>query len=230
MELNYIISIIDRKKMKIISQIYDEVGVRFEHSSLCHGSTKSDLIDKYGIEATDKGIVYGVGNGPATKEYFKKASEQLKVDIPGNGIIVTIPIKSVKGGRTVAYMANNQLPNSQSSQTKQKKTPKYDHEMIVVILNEGYTDMVMEAARSAGASGGTILHAKGTGSKNTEKFFGVSLANEKEIIYIVSEQKIKADIMNSIDEKCGVNTEIGAICFSLPVTNAIGIRHWSKNK
>ena len=229
MELNYIISIIDRKKMKTISKMYGEAGIQLEHSSLCHGTTKSELIDKYGLEATDKGIVYGTGNSEATKDYIKKASEKLMIDVPGNGLIVTIPIKSVKGGRTMAYMANNRLPKTHLSKMREKRSPKYDYEMIVVILNEGYTDMVMEAARSAGASGGTVLHAKGTGSKNAEKFFGVSLASEREIIYIVSEKKIKADIMNNIDQKCGVNTEAGAICFSLPVTNAIGIRHWSKH-
>ena len=228
MELNYIISIIDRKKMKTISKMYDEVGIQLEHSSLCHGSTKSELIDKYGIEATDKGIVYGTGNSEATKDYIKKANEQLMIDVPGNGLIVTIPIKSVKGGRTMAYMANNHLPKNHLSKMREKRIPKFDYEMIVIILNEGYTDMVMEAARSAGASGGTVLHAKGTGSKNAEQFFGVSLANEREIIYIVAEKKIKTDIMNNIDQKCGVNTEVGAICFSLPVTNAIGIRHWIK--
>ena len=181
MELNYIISIIDRKKMKTVSKMYGEVGIQLEHSSLCHGSTKSELIDKYGIEATDKGIVYGTGNSEATKDYIKKANEQLMIDVPGNGLIVTIPIKSVKGGRTMAYMANNRLPKTHLSKMREKRSPKYDYEMIVVILNEGYTDMVMEAARSAGASGGTVLHAKGTGSKNAEKFFGVSLASEREI-------------------------------------------------
>ena len=99
MELNYIISIIDRKKMKTISKMYDEVGIQLEHSSLCHGSTKSELIDKYGIEATDKGIVYGTGNSEATKDYIKKASEQLMIDVPGNGLIVTIPTTLPSAGR-----------------------------------------------------------------------------------------------------------------------------------
>ena len=60
----------------------------------------------------------------------------------------------------------------------------FDYELIVVILNEGHSDMVMDAARSAGAGGGTVLHAKGTGAIGTEKFFGVTLANEKDVIYI----------------------------------------------
>lgn len=222
MELNFIITIIDRRKMDIVSSIFNGVGVQMELSLLCHGSTKSSIIDKYGIESTDKGIVYGVGNHQATINYIKKASEELMIDVPGNGLILTIPIKSVKGGRTVAYLAKNNLKSN-----KKQTAPKYNHEMIVTILNEGYSDAVMDAARSAGASGGTVIHAKGTNTKETEKFFGVSLANEREIIYIVTDSDKKADIMNNIDKECGVTTEVGAICFSLPVTSAIGIRNYS---
>ena len=145
------------------------------------------------------------------------------IDVPGNGLLLTIPIKSVKGGRTVAYLANNNIKSKNHT-----SEPKFNYEMIVVILNEGYTDDVMNAARNAGASGGTVLHAKGTGSKNAEKFFGVSLANEKEIIYIVAKSDEKADIMNNIDKECGVLTDAGAICFSLPVTSAIGLRNWKE--
>lgn len=230
MELNLIINIIERKKMSLVSSLFEEVGVQSEFSHLCYGSTQSSRnyytkeskIDKYRMEVTDKGIVYGIGNHQATKDYIEKAVGKLLIDVPGNGLLVTIPIKSVKGGRTVAYLANNKL------KTNNKKTePKFNHEMIVVILNEGFTDAVMTAARAAGASGGTVIHAKGTNTKETEKFFGVSLANEREIIYIVTDSDKKADIMNNIDKECGVTSEVGAICFSLPVTNAIGIRNYN---
>lgn len=223
MELNYIITIIDRKRMKDVSKIFESVGVQMEHSSLCHGTSKNYIVDKYGIEATDKGIVYGIGNSESTKEYMIEARDKFMIDVPGNGLLLTIPIKSVKGGRTVAYLANNNIKSKNHT-----SEPKFNYEMIVVILNEGYTDDVMNAARNAGASGGTVLHAKGTGSKNAEKFFGVSLANEKEIIYIVAKSDEKADIMNNIDKECGVLTDAGAICFSLPVTSAIGLRNWKK--
>ena len=60
----------------------------------------------------------------------------------------------------------------------------FSHELIMAIMNEGYSDTVMDAARSAGAGGGTVLHAKGTGRARAEKFFGVSLADEKDVVYI----------------------------------------------
>lgn len=65
------------------------------------------------------------------------------------------------------------------------------HELIVVILNQGYVDLVMDAARDAGAYGGTVIHAKGTGMEQAEKFMGVSLAAEKEMIFIVAKKSRK---------------------------------------
>ena len=101
---------------------------------------------------------------------------------------------------------------------------KFEHELIIVILNEGYADFVMDAARSAGAGGGTVLHAKGTGSKRGERFFGVSLADEKDMIYIVAYSDEKAKIMKAINEQAGPGSKAGAICFSLPISSVAGLR------
>ena len=101
---------------------------------------------------------------------------------------------------------------------------KFEHELITVIANEGHTDEVMDAARSAGAAGGTVLHAKGTGAQRAEKFLGVSLADEKEVVLIVSKAGEKAAIMKAIADNCGVGTPSGAISFSLPISSVAGLR------
>ena len=82
----------------------------------------------------------------------------------------------------------------------------------------------MDAARAAGAGGGTVLHAKGTGSKRGEKFFGVSLADEKDMVYIIAYADEKTAIMRAINENAGPGTKAGAICFSLPVSSVAGLR------
>ena len=109
-----------------------------------------------------------------------------------------------------------QIPKSEPLQN-------YSHELILVIANEGYTDMVMDAAREAGASGGTVLHGKGTASERTEKFFGISVAQEKEMVMIVAETHQKAAIMRSVLHLAGPKTAAGAIVFSLPVSSIAGI-------
>ena len=79
-------------------------------------------------------------------------------------------------------------------------------------------------ASAAGAAGGTVLHAKGTGAKQAERFLGVSIAEEKELIIIVSKASEKAAIMKAIAENCGPGTPSGAISFSLPISAVAGLR------
>lgn len=79
-----------------------------------------------------------------------------------------------------------------------------EHELIVVISQQGYTDVIMDAARGAGAYGGTVIHAKGTAGEVANKFMGVTIADEKEIVYIVSKANEKNAIMKAIMEQAGL--------------------------
>ena len=84
------------------------------------------------------------------------------------------------------------------------------------------------AARSAGAPGGTVLHAKGTGAGYAEKFFGVSLAEEKDVVLIAAKAGNKAAIMQAVAEKAGPDMPAGAIAFSLPVSAVAGLRDFEE--
>ena len=98
------------------------------------------------------------------------------------------------------------------------------HELIIVISEQGYTNLIMDAARAAGAHGGTVIHAKGTGMEAAEKFMGVSLAAEKEIVFIVAKTEEKNAIMQAIMKDAGPDSKAKAITFSLPVTDTAGLR------
>ena len=75
-----------------------------------------------------------------------------------------------------------------------------------------------------GAGGGTVIHAKGTGLEKAEKFLGVSIVNEKEIIFIVTKAADKNGIMKSIMQKTGLQSEAKSVVFSIPVTDTAGLR------
>ena len=99
-----------------------------------------------------------------------------------------------------------------------------DDELLVAIANQGYIDTVMDAARSAKAGGGTVIHAKGTGMELAKKYLGVSLVEEKEVILIVTKSREKNQIMKAIMEQAGLDSKERTIVFSLPVTSVAGIR------
>ena len=84
--------------------------------------------------------------------------------------------------------------------------------------------MAMDAARDAGATGGTIIHARGTSRKETEDFLGISLATERDMVFIVTTSEDKSRIMTAIMENAGIDTKAGALVFSLPVTATAGFK------
>lgn len=101
---------------------------------------------------------------------------------------------------------------------------KEKYEVIVVITNEGHSETVMDAARAAGARGGTILHARGSGNKEIEKKYGIAITPQKEVLYILIKEKIRDAVMQSINKAAGIETPGQGIIFSLPVDNVSGLK------
>jgi len=98
-----------------------------------------------------------------------------------------------------------------------------DFELIVSIVNKGFTSVVMDAARLVGAKGGTIINAKGSGSHEAEKMFGITVQPEKEMVFIIAPKDVRNDIMKSIIEKAGLNSLGKGICFAMPIDDIMGV-------
>lgn len=102
--------------------------------------------------------------------------------------------------------------------------PKKDAEVIFVIINAGFSDLVMDAAKRKGARGGTILHARGTGNKEMEKFFGISVSEEKEIVMILVAKSKRDEVMSEIYKDAGLDTNGQGIAFAMPVEDVVGAK------
>lgn len=101
---------------------------------------------------------------------------------------------------------------------------KEKYEVIVVVVNEGHSDKVMDAAREAGARGGTIAHARGSGTKDIEKKYGIIITPQKEMLYILVSEAIRDQVMSAINKAVGIDTPGQGIVFSLPVDNISGLK------
>ena len=214
--MNYVITICNPKSLELLTEICS--GLELAVTTVLHGrgTAVKSMLDILGIESSEKRILFTVADGAKTQKLIELANERLYIGVPGHGMIVSVPIKSVGGGLTMAYL------NGGDENAKYTPNINYSYELIVAVTNEGMTDTVMNAARSVGAAGGTVLHGKGTGDSGDERFLNVSIAKEKEIVLIVAKADKKADIMKAVIEKAGPSTEAGTIVFSLPVSDIAG--------
>ncbi len=101
---------------------------------------------------------------------------------------------------------------------------EFKHELIVCIVNEGFSDAVMDAAKEVGATGGTVIDARGTASKEAEKLFSIVVQPQKEVVMIVVPSEIRDSVLHALYKEVGLNTAGQGIAFSLPVDNVVGIR------
>lgn len=103
-------------------------------------------------------------------------------------------------------------------------------EMILCVVNAGYSELVMDAAREEGARGGTVIHARGTANKEAEQFFHIAIQPDKEIVIILVTAEIKDKVLHAIYKSAGLKSEGNGIAFSLPVDDVVGISRPSPEK
>jgi nitrogen regulatory protein PII len=99
----------------------------------------------------------------------------------------------------------------------------FEHEVIFCIVNSGFADTVMDAAKEFGARGGTVIHARGTANNLAEKKFEIPVQPEKEVVMILVPSEIKDDILHGLYRAVGLKTPGQGIAFSLPVDAAVGL-------
>lgn len=98
---------------------------------------------------------------------------------------------------------------------------KQNKELLCCVINNGYADLVMEAAKRKGAQGGTIFHGRGTADQDTEKFFGIKISPDKEIVMIVIDKESKDEMMKEIYKDAGLDSKGQGIIFTLPIDDFI---------
>ena len=208
------ITITDRSRCGEFAAWYQEQGIPLVLTALGSGTATTEILDCLGLEATEKAVLFCVA--PHSPQLVRRAEKALWLDVPGRGILMTVPVSSIGGAAARDYLLQQEVEKSMEKEIT--------HELLVVITNQGHTDMVMDAARAAGATGGTAVHAKGTGTELAKKFFGVSIAAEKELIFILTLEETRVPIMKAIMAQAGMQTEAQSLVFSLPVSDIAGLR------
>lgn len=219
-ELYWMITVSDRHNAPRFGAFYRRCGIETALCAVGQGTAASEMLDYFGMEKREKAISFAVVTQAVWRQAKQGLQKEMMIDVPGTGIAFTVPLSSIGGKNQLAFLtAGQDFTIGEESTLKDTK-----YELLVTVANQGYTELVMDAARGAGAGGGTVIHAKGTGMERAEQFLGVSLVSEKEVLFIVVKREDKNAVMRAIMDGAGLNSKAGALVFSLPVTGTAGLR------
>ncbi len=204
--------------------LYNDEDVPLHYHLVGQGTASSEMMDILGLDGTEKGILVSFLPKNFSDDMLIKLRKALRIGSVNSGIAFTIPLTGANGfvmkrlGEiSEEYSKTHEERKVENTMTESK------YAMVAAVVDQGHGEEVMEAARSAGARGGTIIHGRQVGDETAVNFWGISLVDEKEIVMIITDNSRKLEIMKAISSNCGVNSEAKGFVVSLPVETVMGI-------
>lgn len=211
MNLKLLFVINDNEKK--INMLSEEFSLPFNTVMHGEGTASQGILDFLGLTKTEKIIYTSIIPDVLEKEILAYIKREMKVKEIGKGVAFTIPLSS----------SSKYIRDVFIDKKGDKMENKNKYHLLLTIAVEGYAEKIMDVAKKNGANGGTLIKGREVGNKNTFKFFNMKVEAEQDILLIVCKNDDKNKIMEAILSKYGANTESRAICFSLPIDNAIGV-------
>lgn len=220
-KLDALFAIVDHGLEDVLTNVFKNNDAPILLLTHGKGLAKSAVYEILGYGGPKKTVSISVQTKRMTNYLLKQLQDCIDFSKPGTGIAFTVNVSSVSSILSgICVQAEENLKIGSEDMPLTSKEP---YHLIVTIVNSGFYDQVMEAAKKAGAGGGTVVHARGLGSKEAKKYLGITIQPEKDLVLILAPKEKKLAIMESITHEVGLNTAGTGICFSLPVDSAIGL-------
>jgi nitrogen regulatory protein PII len=185
------------------------------------GAAKSAIFEILGYGESKKVVALSIQTKTMSDYLFRELQKKLEFNKPGTAVAFTIGLSSASGALLTTCRQTEEILKMGSEDMA--ATCKAPYHLVVTVISSGYFEKVMEVARAAGATGGTAIHARGLGSQKAMKYLGITIHPEKELVLILVKQENRLAIMETITRELGLNMAGMGICFSLPVTDALGL-------
>lgn len=224
--VKFLIGIVNKEDELRFTEIINECATAVHFSGVGHGTARNSYMNYFGLGEIEKRITMSLIPASAEHNILSAVGHGLKLYLVGRGIAFTVPLSGISSIIDSAILSGVDKPDKPSGRRapiSKKKEKEIMHELVIAVVNTKYTDAAIEAARAAGATGATVFHTKSINNQRAEQSIGTTLNRETESIFFLTTLEYKTKIMEAVRDVAGLKTEGGAVIFSLPVDDLVGI-------
>ena len=214
--MQLLVSIVERGKGLHLIEHYKSFKLLHHNQAAGRGTASSHLLAALGFGTSERDIVLTFGPRDTVRQLMDHLRDEDRSKLDARGIAFSLNISGMNAIMAVCLSRLEEL-EPERGETSMEHNVTAHHSLILVVVNQGYTDAVMDTARTVGARGGTVIRARWTGAGEVEKFVGITLQAEKEVLAIVAVDEDRNAIMEAIDKGHGLRTPDQAMVISLPV-------------
>ena len=207
-----VVSVVDVSKGEKVLHVYRDSYALIDFVCMAHGTARTEMLDLL--------IVMCLMNREGARALLDRLGRELEMRYPGRGIAFSIPITGI-GVRWHKLLTQTEPEEEGHSVNKPEKAGGLD--VVAVVMDRGYTNLAMDAARKAGARGGTVIAARGIAEDEVKRFFGIEIQAEREIVFLVVKSEERQAVMTALMKAVGMKTRSHGLVLSLPVSSAIGL-------
>lgn len=178
------------------------------------GTVKNSLLNFFSLYDERKEILILATDHEHASAFLKELDEEFEFFKPHHGIAFSSPLRNIIGSHFF----------EEKKEEEERQLGETMNQLIVTIVNRGNAEDVIDAANAAGAKGGTIINARGSGANETKKVFNMEIEPEKEMVWILSDSEAAPAIVQNIREKLDLHLAGSGIIFTMDVTDVYGIR------
>lgn len=186
------------------------------------GTASSEIMDTLGFGSIDKAVLLSTVPRSFGNHMLTLLHSELRLDAVNSGIAFTIPLTAVSR-LLLNLMRQTESTSETTERTKERMTENTNYALIAAIVNRGFSGDVMNAARAAGAGGGTVVHSRSIGNEEAADVWALNLQEEKEIVLILADSKKKAQIMRAVSENWGMHSDAQGTVLALPIDEVMGL-------
>ncbi len=204
------------------AELFRKGALPIQYRLNAEGTASSEIMDMLGLGSVDKCILVSTIPQHFGEKMLGMLHAKLRLNTVNSGVAFTIPLTGASNlilrlTQSIEEAAFDSKGKDEITMTETK------HTLVTAVVNRGFSEDVMNAARTAGARGGTVMHSRCIGNEEATGLWGLSVQEEKEIVLILAKAEDKMAIMRSITEHCGASSEAQGVVVSLPVDSVMGI-------
>lgn len=219
--IELLITIVERGKGHKLVRFLDDHRVNFHLEFSGAGTATSEMLDVLGLNTKEKDVIISMGTRKAVRSLTNAIDAGLWEISRSRGLMMQLRLTAVNNLISAALIQNAEEVSM--PENEEKMINEFDHSLLLIAVKQGYTDVVMQTARKAGATGGTVIRSRMMGAEQFEDNYGIRIDPEKEIIAILAPNSLRDAILDMVNAEHGVRTPSQAILCALPVDKAFKI-------
>lgn len=212
-----LVTIVDRGDGVALGKLYAQNGISLHFQMPASGTASSELLNMLGLASREKDLLISFGPASLTDALLNKLDDDFRGILSVRGLAFSLSLTAISGFLAAAISPSDFQPVKGGSVMPSDR----EYSFILIFINQGYSDPVMQTACKAGATGGTVIRGRWVGAQQIEQFHGITLQDEKELLMIACTRDRRNDIMEAVTRSHGVQKPAQAVVCSLPIDRLV---------